>query len=80
MVVDETNALLQVKGITVRFGGITALDSVSFDLPRDKICGLIGPNGAGKPHYLTALVACTRTKKGTFFLKENPSRIPPCTR
>ena len=40
--------LLEVRDLRVRFGGIIALDSVSFDVPDDTIVGLIGPNGAGK--------------------------------
>jgi branched-chain amino acid transport system ATP-binding protein len=41
-------ALLSVREVTVRFGGIVALDAVGFDVPKGSICGLIGPNGAGK--------------------------------
>jgi len=41
-------ALLDVQDVTVRFGGITALDSLSFSIDDREICGLIGPNGAGK--------------------------------
>ena len=40
--------LLAVKNIGVRFGGIIALDNVSFDMPEGVLLGLIGPNGAGK--------------------------------
>ena len=41
-------ALLSVDGVTIRFGGVTALQDVSFDVASGAICGLIGPNGAGK--------------------------------
>jgi branched-chain amino acid transport system ATP-binding protein len=40
--------LLDVCDVTMRFGGILALDTLSFDIEQGQICGLIGPNGAGK--------------------------------
>ncbi|MGQ0802460.1 MAG: ABC transporter ATP-binding protein [Actinomycetota bacterium] len=44
----STGAVLGLEHITVRFGGITALDDVALDLRAGEVCGLIGPNGAGK--------------------------------
>lgn len=41
-------ALLEIDDVRLRFGGIVALDGVSFDIEPGRICGLIGPNGAGK--------------------------------
>jgi branched-chain amino acid transport system ATP-binding protein len=41
-------SLLEIEELVVRFGGVTALDGASFEVPAGRICGLIGPNGAGK--------------------------------
>ncbi len=53
-------ALLSVRDVTLRFGGIVALDGVSFDVEEGQISGLIGPNGAGKT---TAFNVITRLYK-----------------
>ena len=45
---QATKPLLQVQGLTKRFGGIAAVQDVSFELTAGRIVGLIGPNGAGK--------------------------------
>jgi len=48
-------ALLEVRDVTVRFGGITALQHLNFDIDAGEICGLIGPNGAGKTTMFNVL-------------------------
>lgn len=49
------SALLAFEQVGVRFGGVIALDSVSFDVQARTICGLIGPNGAGKTTLLNCI-------------------------
>ena len=52
--------LLSVADLTVRYGGVTALDSVSLSVPAGGFVGLIGPNGAGKTTFVDALTGFTR--------------------
>jgi branched-chain amino acid transport system ATP-binding protein len=51
----SANPLLSVRNVSVRFGGIVALDGISFDVAPGAIAGLIGPNGAGKTTLFNCL-------------------------
>ena len=56
--------LLRVDRLTVRFGGVTALDEVSFAVEPGQVCGLIGPNGAGKTTLFDCVSRLTRPRAG----------------
>jgi len=62
-------ALLEVKNVIVRFGGIVALDGVTFDIPQGKIVGLIGPNGAGKTTLFNCLSRLYTPNEGDVIYK-----------
>ncbi|WP_406634113.1 ABC transporter ATP-binding protein [Amycolatopsis sp. WGS_07] len=64
--------LLKVDDVTVRFGGLVALDSVSFDIRRGEILGLIGPNGAGKTTCFNAMTGVYRPSSGQVLLEDKP--------
>ncbi len=56
--------MLELEDVTVRFGGITALDSVSFGVDAGTVCGLIGPNGAGKTTLFDVIAGVRRPSRG----------------
>ncbi|MGH3643558.1 MAG: ABC transporter ATP-binding protein [Myxococcota bacterium] len=68
----EGETLLQTTDLTVKFGGLTALDSVTFDIKRGEILGLIGPNGAGKTTCFNAITGVYRPTSGSVLFDGAP--------
>ncbi|MET0877488.1 MAG: ATP-binding cassette domain-containing protein, partial [Tardiphaga sp.] len=57
-------ALLEARDLTIRFGGVLAIDSIGFDVEAGQIFGVIGPNGAGKTTLLNAISSVYKLDAG----------------
>jgi len=64
----SSKPLLRVEGVSVRFGGLVALDDVSFDVHEGDMLGLIGPNGAGKTTMMRSIIGVVQPTSGTVLL------------
>jgi len=69
--------MLQLENVTVRFGGLTALNGVSFTMGDGEILGLVGPNGAGKTTLFNTISGLVRPRAGRIlFERREINRLP----
>lgn len=68
MSASET-VLLRAEGVTVRFGGLTAVDGVSADISHGELVGIMGPNGAGKTTFFNAISGVTALTAGALAIE-----------
>jgi branched-chain amino acid transport system ATP-binding protein len=74
----DSAPVLRAQGLTVRFGGLTALNGVNFAVQRDEIRAIIGPNGAGKSTFFNCLTGVLRPTSGRIlFHGEDITGLPP---
>jgi branched-chain amino acid transport system ATP-binding protein len=70
--------LLSVRGLTRRFGGVVALEDLSFDVEAGRILGLIGPNGSGKTTFFNVVTGIYRADAGEIaFAGASVTNLPP---
>ena len=70
--------MLRTEGLTIRFGGLTALNNVNFEIRRGEIRAIIGPNGAGKSTFFNCLTGVLRPTSGRIvFNGEEITGLPP---
>src|SRR3977135_4615940 len=75
--VSNNAPVLEVRGLTKRFGGLTAVKGLNLDLREGEIFGLIGPNGSGKSTAMKSIMGIERPTAGeVMFQGENVAGLP----
>ncbi len=64
--------MLRVENLTKTFGGLRAVDNVSFEVPQGIICGLIGPNGSGKTTLFNLITGFLQITEGQIYFHDRP--------
>ena len=67
--------LLDVENLTMKFGGLTAIDDLSFSAKKDHITSIIGPNGAGKTTVFNCLTGFYKATAGSMFLNKDNKKM-----
>jgi branched-chain amino acid transport system ATP-binding protein len=68
------NTVLEVKNLTMRFGGLVAVNDLSFDVKEREIVGIIGPNGAGKTTVFNCITQFYKEDEGEIWFKDNKNQ------
>jgi branched-chain amino acid transport system ATP-binding protein len=70
--IPDDEVLVRARGVTKRFGGLVAVNSVDFDIPRTSIVSLIGPNGAGKTTFFNMITGAYTPTEGEISFDGQP--------
>ncbi|TMS58429.1 ABC transporter ATP-binding protein [Imbroritus primus] len=66
---SQTKTLVEVKDLTMRFGGLTALDNLNMSIHEGEVLGLLGPNGSGKTTFFNVLTGLYKASSGSIVYK-----------
>jgi branched-chain amino acid transport system ATP-binding protein len=73
---DVADLVFDVRGVTLRFGGVTSLDDVTLQMRRGEILAIIGPNGAGKTSLFNSLTGVYTPQEGEITVAARPGDTP----
>jgi branched-chain amino acid transport system ATP-binding protein len=67
---EDSNIIIEAKAVSISFGGLQAIDDLSFQVEREQIYSIIGPNGAGKTTALNLITAIYRPTFGDIYFED----------
>ncbi len=75
---EQKETIIKVRNLSKSFGGVKALNNISFDLPKGEVLGVIGPNGSGKTTLVNTITGFVKPESGEVFFKNiKLTGLPP---